>query len=107
MDARHYAPRARLMLAETCDMARRMAVLLAASGKRVGLVVLDANEALVGVEKVSVRCMPRDPAEYARLMYRTLHELDDAGVDVIVAQAVPEGEAWWAVADRQRRGAAS
>jgi L-threonylcarbamoyladenylate synthase len=105
MDARHYAPRARLVIAETAEEARRMAVGLAASGQRVGLVVRDAHEPLAGAERVAVRCLPKGPAEYARLMYRTLHELDDAGVDVIVAEAVPETDGWWAVADRQRRGA--
>ncbi len=105
MDARHYAPQARLVLAETAEEARRMAVGLAASGQRVGLVVHDAHEPLASAERVTVRCLPEGPAEYARLMYRTLHELDDAGVDVIVAEAVPEADGWWAVADRQRRGA--
>jgi len=51
-----------------------------------------------------VRSLPRDPTQYARLLYRTLHDLDDAGVDAIVVQGVPSDEAWWAVADRLRRG---
>jgi L-threonylcarbamoyladenylate synthase len=105
MAPRHYAPRARLMLVDTWEGARRIAVGLASSGERVGLVVHDVRETTVLAGRVVVRSLPHDPAQYARLMYRTLHELDDAGVDVIVAQAVPEGEAWWAVADRLRRGA--
>jgi len=105
MDARHYAPRARLLLVETWEKARRIAVGLASCGQRVGLVVHDARETTARPGPLAVRLLPHDPAEYARLMYRTLHELDDAGVDVIVAQAVPEGEAWCAVADRLRRGA--
>ncbi|MGO9833849.1 MAG: L-threonylcarbamoyladenylate synthase [Polyangiaceae bacterium] len=106
MDARHYAPRARLLLAATWEDARRMATGLASSGQRVGLVV-HALEPIAATDRVVVRCLPCDPVEYARLLYRTLHELDDAGVDAIVAQAVPAGEAWWAVADRLRRGASS
>jgi L-threonylcarbamoyladenylate synthase len=105
MDARHYAPRARLLLVETWEEARRIAGRLASSGECVGLVVHDPRENSAGESHVVVRWLPLDPIEYARLLYRTLHELDDAGVDVIVAQAVPEGEAWWTVADRLRRGA--
>jgi L-threonylcarbamoyladenylate synthase len=106
MDARHYAPRARLLLAATWEDARRMATGLASSGQRVGMIV-HAPEATAVADRVVVRRLSCDPAEYARLLYRTLHELDDAGVDAIVAQAVPAGEAWWAVTDRLRRGASS
>jgi L-threonylcarbamoyladenylate synthase len=104
MDARHYAPRARLLVAETWQEARRMADGLASSGQRVGLVV-HSREGTAAADGVVVRWLPSDPAEYARLIYRTLHELDDAGVDAIVAQAVPDDEAWWAVADRLERAA--
>jgi L-threonylcarbamoyladenylate synthase len=105
MDARHYAPRARLLLVETWEEARRIAGGLASSGESVGLVVHDPREKSAAPSQAVVRWLPREPSEYARLLYCTLHELDDAGVDVIVAQAVPEGDAWWAVADRLRRGA--
>ena len=37
-------------------------------------------------------------------LYNFGESLDDAGVDVIVVQGVPNDEAWWAVADRLRRG---
>jgi len=103
MDERHYAPRARLLLAATREDARRMAAARARGGERVGLVVHGAPEGTALPDGVVVRCLPGEPGEYARLMYRTLHDLDDAGVDAIVAEAAPEGEAWWAVADRQER----
>jgi len=109
MDARHYAPRARLLLAKNRDEALRTAALLlsASQGERVGLLLCGAHESVLSHPRLVARSLPGDPAEYARQMYRALHELDDAGVDVILAQAVPDGEAWWAVADRQRRGATS
>jgi len=105
MDARHYAPTARLLIAKTSEEAGQMAVHLASSGQRVGLVVHDAADTAFAEARVLLRRLPCDAVPYARLMYRTLHDLDDAGVDVIVTQAVPEGEAWWAIADRQRRAA--
>jgi L-threonylcarbamoyladenylate synthase len=104
MEARHYAPRARLLLADTWEEARRIAYGLASTGARVGLVTHEKRTTSVPEKQVLARTLPRDPAQYARLLYRTLHDLDDAGVDVIVVQGVPDDEAWWAVADRLRRG---
>jgi L-threonylcarbamoyladenylate synthase len=104
LEARHYAPRARLLLADTWEEARRIAYGLAGTGARVGLVTHEKRTTSVPEKLVLARSLPRDPAQYARLLYRTLHDLDDAGVDVIVVQGVPDDEAWWAVADRLRRG---
>jgi L-threonylcarbamoyladenylate synthase len=104
MEARHYAPRAKLLLADTWEEARRIAYGLAGTGARVGLVTHEKRTSSVPEKQVLARSLPRDPAQYARLLYRTLHDLDDAGVDAIVVQGVPHEEAWWAVADRLRRG---
>jgi L-threonylcarbamoyladenylate synthase len=113
MDPRHYAPRARMMMASSRDAAVSLArELVDARGEgggvaesgSVGLVVhepVSAGEA----EGVEVRRLPNEPSEYARRLYGTLHDLDDGGVRVIVVQAVPrDDEAWWAVADRLERG---
>ncbi len=109
MDARHYAPRARLVLAGTWEEAQEVVQRLSSQGARVGAAVRDGADAVAAVAPprptgaVVVRSMPRDPAGYARALYATLHELDDACVDVIVVQAVPSDEAWWAIADRLAR----
>ena len=109
MDARHYAPRARMMMASSRDAAVSLARELVdatgeARGVSVGLVVhepVSAREA----EGLALRRLPSEPSEYARRLYGTLHDLDDAGARVIVVQAVPrDDEAWWAVADRLERG---
>jgi L-threonylcarbamoyladenylate synthase len=104
MGSRHYAPRARLILADTWVEAQRIAFGLAGTGARVGLVTHEKRATSVPEQRVLVRALPREPAQYARLLYGTLHDLDDAGVDAIVVQGVPDDEAWWAVADRLRRG---
>ena len=104
MEARHYAPRARLILADTWVEAQRIAYGLAGTGARAGLVTYEKRTSSVREERVLVRTLPRDPTQYARLLYQTLHDLDDAGVDAIVVQGVPQDDAWWAVADRLRRG---
>ena len=111
MDARHYAPRARLLLADTREEARRLAYGMSLEGARVGLVIREGadegadDRAPVGApdHELLVRRMPGEPVRYARALYGTLHELDDARVDVIVVQGVPSEEAWWAVADRLAR----
>jgi L-threonylcarbamoyladenylate synthase len=110
MDPRHYAPRARLIVADTIDEAQRIACGLAATGAKVGLVlhtprapdsVLDLSRA----PQIVLRNLPEDPHGFARELFGTLHDMDDAKVDAIVVERVPDGNAWWAVADRLRRGA--
>jgi L-threonylcarbamoyladenylate synthase len=105
MGARHYAPRAALILGATYDEAARMANELSSMGKHVGLVVHDEDETPAPASSILVRRLPREPGRYARDLYRTLHDLDDAGVDTIVVEGVPSGEAWCAVADRLERAA--
>jgi L-threonylcarbamoyladenylate synthase len=107
MEARHYAPRARLIVADTWLEAQRIAYGLAGAGGRVGLVTHEKPTTSVTHNRVLVRTLPADPTQYARKLYGTLHDLDDAGVDAIVVQGVPRDEAWWAVADRLRRGSAT
>jgi L-threonylcarbamoyladenylate synthase len=108
MDERHYAPRARLLIAPTREAAVSMARGLAArEGRPVGLIVRDATarSRAAGQERgLALRVLPGEASQYARLLYATLHELDDADVAAIVVQAVPDDPAWWAVADRLARG---
>ena len=115
MDARHYAPRARLVVVDTRHEAQRVACGLASSGARVGL-VLHTSEAgsshdaplsldLARTERILTKKLPADASGFARGFFSALHELDDAGVDAIVVENVPGDDAWWAVADRLRRGA--
>jgi L-threonylcarbamoyladenylate synthase len=51
------------------------------------------------------RMLPAEPAGYARALYAALRELDAAGSDMIVVEAVPASAEWLAVADRLRRAA--
>jgi L-threonylcarbamoyladenylate synthase len=52
------------------------------------------------------RLLPADPVGYAHDLYAALHDMDRAGVDLIVVEALPEGPEWAAVADRLRRAVA-
>ncbi|MEV6629267.1 L-threonylcarbamoyladenylate synthase [Actinoplanes sp. NPDC051470] len=88
MSKRHYAPRARLVLADTIPERERTS----------GLVTLDDVE---GAEVLG-----HDPAEYAADLYAALHRLDDRGVATIIVQRPPATEEWLAVHDRLNRAAA-
>ncbi len=99
MDARHYAPRARLIVApdaEAVDVARKHLE----GGARVGLVIRGAETAISGV---TVRTLSFDPKKYASALFATLHALDDHGCDVIVVADPPAEERWLAVRDRLAR----
>ena len=51
--------------------------------------------------------MPRDPAAYAAALYETLHRADQAGVEEIVIEPLPESEPWAAIRDRLTRASFS
>jgi L-threonylcarbamoyladenylate synthase len=97
----HYAPRTALRLVAPGDLARAAREALA-DGWRCGLLLRGAAEP-PGAN--SVRRLPEAPEGYARGLYAALRELDRAGNDLILAEAVPSTPAWAAVADRLRRAA--
>jgi L-threonylcarbamoyladenylate synthase len=101
---RHYAPRARL---KCVDRKNESAVqeLLAMQG-RVGWLRLQPNVPANVPTDAMVIDMPCDPAAYSARLYAALHDLDDAGVDEIIVDLPPEGDAWLAVHDRLRRASA-
>ncbi|MBK8524473.1 MAG: threonylcarbamoyl-AMP synthase [Betaproteobacteria bacterium] len=49
------------------------------------------------------KMLPADPVGYAHALYAALRDLDHAGTELIVVEAIPEGPQWAAVADRLRR----
>jgi L-threonylcarbamoyladenylate synthase len=97
---RHYAPRARLLLANTPDLPAVFAR-ERETGARVAAVVIHPPMNDAGVVH-----MPNEPLAYASALYGVLHSLDDSGYDVIVAERVPETPEWRGVRDRLERGAA-
>ncbi|BFU42658.1 L-threonylcarbamoyladenylate synthase [Krasilnikovia sp. MM14-A1004] len=94
MSRRHYAPRARLILAEDVDAVPR-------GGLAGPVAVLTYEGRGPGDEVLSA-----DPSEYATDLYAALHRLDDAAVGTILVQAPPDTEDWLAIRDRLGRAAA-
>jgi len=92
MHPRHYSPRTQLFL--TSDG------VVPTKGK--GAYLKISTDARTAAE---TRTMPRDPAEYARVLYSTLHTLDKLEFDWIAAETPPDTQEWEAVLDRLRRAA--
>ncbi len=104
LDLRHYAPRAKLVVAPNATVAVELAKqVLMRDEERVALMLWDHHpDAMAHV----VRTMPSRAAEYARDLYATLHDLDALSVEIIIAQAVPKESEWDAVRDRLARASA-
>jgi len=102
---RHYAPRARLLVAlpealgEAVDVARAEAP----AGAAIALVSHRAERA--AWPGVVWAPLPDEPEGYAAGLYATLHALDARGVGAVVVEAVPEAQGWEAVRDRLGRAA--
>ncbi|HEY2883491.1 MAG TPA: L-threonylcarbamoyladenylate synthase [Pirellulales bacterium] len=109
MLARHYAPRAKLICIRADDDPDFAAI---GSGResigwlRLGGERQSADKVLpwlsVNVQSKVIE-MPAEAAQYSARLYAALHELDQAGVALIVVDLPPNGEEWRAVHDRLRR----
>ena len=101
MDRKHYAPRTPLIIATSRDDALAQAERRVAVGERVALLLIEAVAS--APPAASARVLGADPAGYARQLFATLHDLDEGGFDVIIAEPVPDTAPWRAIADRLRR----
>ena len=102
----HYSPRARLVVwdwAEEADLARRVRDFCVPPA-RVAVVAHTQVPLSGGYGRVSV--IPHDAAAFARALYGELHACDEAGVELIVVEALPATPEWQGIADRLRRAAA-
>jgi L-threonylcarbamoyladenylate synthase len=96
---RHYAPSCAIELVAAGAGPDRAAA-LAGTGARVGLVgTSDAPAGVVAIATV------RDVTELAQRLYAALRAAEDAAVDVLVVESVPEVGLGRAVMDRLRRAA--
>ncbi|HEU0151760.1 MAG TPA: L-threonylcarbamoyladenylate synthase [Arenimonas sp.] len=96
----HYAPRTPLLMLVRAALESEAAE-QQALGKRIA--VLARGTLPAGVEGLA---LPADATGYAHGLYAALRELDARGVNLLLAERPPEGEAWLAVHDRLRRSAA-
>ncbi len=99
---RHYAPAARVVLFERGTESTIVPLVDAVrtKGGTVGALVRGARPA---ADQTILQ--PDDPAGYARSLYESLHQLDAAGVELILVERPPEGSEWAAIRDRLERAA--
>ena len=103
MTAAHYAPRARVELAEEDGDAVVRANRLAASGRVVAVL---APNVLDGLDPGVIELEPAGPApDYARVLYDRLRQADRLGATDLVAVVPPAGGLGDAVRDRLARAA--
>ncbi len=103
---RHYSPRAKLVVASWNDDAD----LRGQVGKwnleiaKCHVIAHSHIPLASGFGRVSV--IPHDAEAFARALYAELHVCDEAGAELIMVEAPPDGSEWQAIGDRLRRAAA-
>lgn len=103
MVGKHYSPRGRLVLASAAELPE-VAREEGARGARIGALRLESPPMAAIAHEVS---MPGDPSAYGSRLYAALHELDDAGCEVILVERPPDAPGWAAVRDRLTRASRS
>jgi L-threonylcarbamoyladenylate synthase len=103
---RHYAPRARLVMRHWLDTAALETQIDALGVSRSRTHVLAHTHIPPPDRLGGVSILPRDAAAFARVLYAELHRCDEAGAELIVIEAAPEGPEWRGLRDRLSRAAA-
>lgn len=103
--ARHYAPRAKLLLLNWQDEADLKLKIQNLEIKAEHCHVI-AHAQIPSPQPFARVCViPHDAAAFARAIYAELHHCDDAGARFIIVEAPPEDPEWFGIADRLRRAA--
>ncbi len=93
----HYAPITPALLCNA-DRLAALAGQLVEQGKRIG--ILAYRQAIKEGRHTHLIKMPLQADDYAQALYAALHELDHQGLDLILVEQPPDGEAWRAIIDR-------
>jgi L-threonylcarbamoyladenylate synthase len=100
---RHYSPRARLVVLSWPDEAGLAARVSAFNLAREKIHVVAHTQIPLREKFGRVAVIPHDAEAYARALYAELHQCDEAGAELIIAEAVPTGGDWSGIADRLGR----
>ncbi len=103
MAARHYAPKAQLIVKRWADRAAFEQIVRRTGQARSAISIVARNviPAAAGFARVSTA--PRDAEGYARALFAELHACDAAGCELILVESPPEGAAWEGIWDRLKR----
>jgi len=100
---RHYSPRARLAIFGWENEAELLVRTAAFGVENAKIHVIAHSQIPSGRAFAGVSVMPHDAEAYARALYAELHRCDDAGAELIIAEALPKTAEWRGLADRLRR----
>jgi len=104
--AKHYAPKAKLVVLkwrDDADLAAQL-VALGPGWSRRHVMAHTQIPSPGGFSGVSV--IPHDAEAFARALYAEWHRCDEAEADLIIVEAPPETGEWRAIADRLKRASA-
>ena len=104
--AKHYSPRAKLLVLQWEDDAALQAQLSTLNSSPVTCFVIAHTKIPAGFSATNVSVIPHDAEAFARALYAELHRCDAAGAQLIVVEALPASPEWSGIADRLRRAAA-
>jgi L-threonylcarbamoyladenylate synthase len=106
MLAKHYSPRAKLILASWRDEQDLRNQLAGASTSVSQIHIISHTRIPLSGEFGRVGVIPHDPEAFARAIYAELHHCDTEGAELIVVELPPDDPEWRAIVDRLRRAAA-
>jgi L-threonylcarbamoyladenylate synthase len=100
---RHYTPRARLLIANDEAHLQQLIETETQPGRE-AIVLTRGTATPAGLRAIA---LPGDAAGYARMLYRTLHDLDGEGVAVVIVAPLPATDEWAGIRDRLGRATSS
>lgn len=103
--AKHYSPKARLVILAWADEAQLRECLRERGVETNKAHVVAHSHIPSGEGWGEVSVIPHDAEAYARALYSELHRCDEIGADWIIVEQPPDGPEWAAVADRLSRAA--
>ena len=104
--AKHYSPKAKLVVLKWNDEADLDAQLITRHASRIACHIIAHTNIPAGFGASNVSVIPHDAEAFARALYAELHRCDAAGAKLIIVEAPPELPEWSGIADRLRRAAA-
>ncbi|MEM2320525.1 MAG: L-threonylcarbamoyladenylate synthase [Candidatus Bathyarchaeia archaeon] len=110
MKYRHYAPKAAMLVVEgefgsVIGKIRELAEFYLKAGKKVGILATDESMKEYDMGVVKSMGSRKDLSLLARNLFRLLREFDEEGVDLIIAEGVPQEDLGLAIMNRLRKAA--
>jgi L-threonylcarbamoyladenylate synthase len=104
--AKHYSPKARLVILNWRDEADLRTQLSTFAFQPSTSFIIAHTTIPAGENFGGVSVIPHDAEAFARALYAELHRCDAAGAELIVVESPPDLPEWAGIADRLRRAAA-